>query len=36
MLDQRDLARARGDLIEVAERHGGVYDGWGAFVNADD
>ena len=34
MLTEEALAAARAQLIEVADRHGAVYDGWGAESNA--
>ena len=34
MLTEAELAAARAQLIEVADRHGAVYDGWGAESNA--
>ena len=34
MLTEQELAAARAQLIEVADRHGAVYDGWGAESNA--
>jgi regulator of RNase E activity RraB len=34
MLNEEELGAARAQLIEVADRHGAVYDGWGAESNA--